>query len=52
MSYFGTTEWYLRVAQGKIAGHSIVSKFGAGALSSTMSPVAVGGFYRTPLSAG
>ena len=29
MSRFGTTEFYLEVAKGNVAGHSIVNKFGA-----------------------
>jgi len=31
MSYFGSTDFYLKVAKGEIAGHSIMSKFGQNA---------------------
>lgn len=51
MSYFGTTEWYLEVAKGNIPGHSIVHKFGAGSVSTSLLPVAQSAVYQTPTTA-
>jgi hypothetical protein len=49
MSYFGSTEWYVKVASGDIPGWSVVHKFGRNFnIGTTYSPVVNGGFYRTP----
>lgn len=51
MSYFGTTDFYLEVAKGKIPGHSIVNKFGHNPSTSAGDDVWGGGgryvFYPT-----
>ena len=44
-------DFYISVSQGKIAGHSLIHKFGAGTLSTTMKPISLGGEYRTPQTA-
>lgn len=43
-------EFLLEVKEGNIAGHSIVSKFGSGAVSTTLVPVAQGLVFQTPTS--
>lgn len=43
--------FYLEVAKGRIEGHSIVHKFGAGTLTTTIGVVTQSSFYRTPLTA-
>lgn len=43
--------FYLEVAKGRIEGHSIVHKFGAGTLGATLGVVTQSSFYRTPLTA-
>lgn len=49
MSYLGTKNFLIEVAKGNVAGHSIVHKFGFNdSISTTLSPVCSGGFYRTP----
>ena len=52
MSYFGTTDWLIEVAKGKVPGHSLIHKFGKNtAVGSTLVPVCNGGFYQTPTAA-
>jgi hypothetical protein len=51
MSNFGSTEWYQRVKQGLVPKHSIVGKFGATQLNTTIRPATQTGFYRTPTAA-
>jgi hypothetical protein len=51
MSHFGTTEWYAEVAQGKIPGSSLVHKFGAGELTTTIGPISHAMTYQTPTTA-
>ena len=40
--------WLVEVAKGNIEGHSLVQKFGAGALTTSLAPVCQSGFYRVP----
>jgi hypothetical protein len=51
MSYFGSTEWYQRVSNGEVPGYSLVHKFGAGELGTTVAPVTLTGSYFTPTTA-
>ena len=51
MSYFGSTDWYARIMKGEIPGHSIVHKFGAGNLTTTLSPISQSLTYQTPTAA-
>lgn len=51
MSYFGSTEWYTEVSKGNVPGHSLVHKFGAGSVSSTIAPVSQTNDYQTPTTA-
>lgn len=41
----------LEIAKGEIKGHSLVHKFGATLLTTTIKPVTQSGFYRTPQTA-
>jgi len=43
--------WYLQVAEGLVPGYSLVHKFGAGTLTTTMAPITVSGIYSTPTTA-
>lgn len=51
MSYFGSTEWFQKVAAGQVSGHSLVHKFGYGTIGTSFQPITFSGFYRTPTSA-
>lgn len=51
MSYIGSKDWYAEVAKGNVAKHSLVHKFGAHNLTTTLSPIAFTGNYRTPTTA-
>lgn len=51
MAYFGSTEWYQKVAAGDVPGHSIIHKFGASDLSTTFHPISNGNVYQTPTTA-
>lgn len=44
-------EFYVEVAKGNIPKHSLIHKFGAGNLTTTLAPVTLGGFYRVPTTA-
>lgn len=50
MSLLISREFYLAISQGKVAGHSIVQKFGRNAAvpNGGIEPVAIGGNWRTP----
>jgi hypothetical protein len=48
MADFNPKPWYLRVAEGEIPGYSLIHKFGAGTLTTTMSPITNAGTYQTP----
>jgi hypothetical protein len=49
--YADTSEFYLNVARGHVAGHSIVHKFGAGTIGTTLIPISLGvGDYKTPIA--
>lgn len=43
--------WYLRVVEGDIPGYSVVHKFGATTLTTTMAPITQAGTYQTPTTA-
>jgi hypothetical protein len=46
-----SSEFYLNVARGHVAGHSIVHKFGAGAVGTTLAPISIGvNDYPTPVT--
>lgn len=51
MSKFSNSDFYLEVAKGNIPKHSIVHKFGAGAVSTTVIPITQSGTYQTPTTA-
>ena len=51
MAYIGSTEFYLNVAKGLVPGHSLVHKFGAGAVTTTLAPVSNLTKYETPTTA-
>lgn len=51
MSLILNREFYLEVAKGNVAKHSLVHKFGAHNITTTLEPITHGGFYRTPTSA-
>lgn len=51
MSKWGTQEWYQQVAEGNIPGYSIVHKFGAGNVGTTLVPITQSGTYQTPTTA-
>jgi len=44
-------EFYQQVAEGLVDGHSLVHKFGAGTLTTSLAPICLGGVYRTPTAA-
>ncbi len=45
-------DWHQALAEGEIAGHSLVNKFGYnGAVTSTLQPVATAATYQTPTTA-
>lgn len=44
-------DFYLSVARGLIPKHSLVHKFGANSLTTTLNPITQSGFYRTPTTA-
>jgi hypothetical protein len=44
-------DFYLQVAQGKITGYSLVHKFGAALLTTSIAPITNSGFYRVPTTA-
>jgi hypothetical protein len=46
-----SSDWYQQVSRGEIAKHSVINKFGAANLSTSVTPVTQTGFYRTPTSA-
>lgn len=49
MTYIANRDFLIEVAKGKVAGHSIIHKFGRyDSLSTTLAPVAYGGVYQTP----
>jgi hypothetical protein len=39
------------VAEGKVPGYSIVHKFGAGDLTTSLTPISQGNSYKTPTAA-
>ena len=51
MSFYGSKEWYMEVKKGNIPGHSIVNKFGAGNVGTTLTPVCISGTYQNPITA-
>lgn len=51
MSFFGSREFYAEVAKGNVPKHSIVHKFGSRIMTTTLSPIAIGGVYQTPTAA-
>lgn len=51
MTFIGEKEFYLEVAKGNVPKHSLVHKFGAGTVTTTLRPVTLSGFYRTPTTA-
>ena len=48
MSHLITEDWFTEVKKGNVAGHSVVHKFGAGALSTTLAPIDQDSTYPTP----
>lgn len=52
MSYYKTpNEFYLEISKGNVPKHSIVHKFGAGSIGTTVSPVSTTGDYPCPTTA-
>lgn len=51
MSYYGSTEWLVRVANGEVPNWSVVNKFGQGAVGTSFTPVTSSTVYQTPTSA-
>lgn len=51
MSRQFTKEFYLEVAKGNVAKHSLVHKFGAGDVGTTLVPITQSGTYQTPTTA-
>ena len=51
MSKWGSQEWYFEVTQGLIPKYSVVHKFGAGSVGTTVGPIAQSGTYQTPTTA-
>lgn len=52
MSYFNNSSYGAEVAQGNIAGQSVVHKFGRNAaVGTSFVPIALGGIYQTPQAA-
>jgi hypothetical protein len=51
MSYFGSADYYVDVALGKVPGAEIVRKFGDGIVGTTYVPVAGALVYQTPIAA-
>ena len=45
---FFTNDFLLDVAQGKVPGHEIIQKFGAGNVSTSLVPITQSGVYTTP----
>jgi len=48
---YGSYDFLSEVAKGSVPGHSIVQKFGAGVLGTSLSTVTHSGYYRTPTEA-
>jgi hypothetical protein len=44
-------DYYTEVVKGNIAGHSMIHKFGAALLTTTLAPITNSGFYRVPTTA-
>ena len=48
-------DWFIEVGRGNVPGHSLVNKFGAATVDSTLTPLCesgtTGGIYRTPTTA-
>lgn len=44
-------DFLAEVAKGRVPGYSLVQKFGAGLLTTTLKPIAQSGIYKTPSSA-
>ena len=51
MSYFGSTEWLIRVQKGEVLGHSIVHKFGHGIVGTGWTPISSSTLYPMPTAA-
>jgi len=51
MTYIPDREFYLEVAKGNVPKHSIVNKFGAGSVGTTLSPISQDSTYPTPTTA-
>jgi len=49
MSFLGTTDFFLEVAKGNVAGHRMVHKFGSNdSVGNSLEPISQGGMYPTP----
>lgn len=51
MTQFDMKPWYLKVAEGEVPGYSLIHKFGAGTLTTTMKPITNAGTFQTPTTA-
>ena len=49
--FFVKNDFKYDVSQGSVAGETIIHKFGAGSVGTTLAPVTQSGFYRTPTTA-
>ena len=50
LEVFSDTDYY-EIVSGNVTGKTVVHKFGAGSVSTTLVPVTQSGFYRTPTTA-
>ena len=51
MTFIPNENFYLKVAKGEIPKHSIIHKFGATNLTTTLRPITYSGTYKTPTTA-
>ena len=51
MTFVPNRNFYAEVAKGNVPKHSLVHKFGAHTLTTTLEPICFSGFYRTPTTA-
>jgi len=51
MSFIPNEEFYAEVAKGNVPKHSLIHKFGAHTITTTLEPVALSGTYPTPTTA-